>query len=587
VLSCSSNNQKQQTDNKSPGSLRSALIAASTANFPVTINFDLPADSTILLVTTGGNDNLPVLTNINLTVNGTLPDGSRVTIGFNMGDANSEYPIFRLTGTTNTAFVNVVFRATYFELLVGSPSLSFDNCELYGLPQLTAAVSGILLEAGKVLMRNSAVRGFIRMDYGGVFHVPSGSTNPTIDLADCVFEDNMAGYGGVFFAGPPLVLKVIRTSFVNNRAVGEGGAVWLSQASSVTFEDSAFISNSAFDGGALWLNQLSSQFTLLRCRFASNIAIGNEDLGYGGAIFNKGHDAQQSLIKQCVFEDNAASVLGGGIYFTDARQPVTITECLFFRNTASNGVGGAVFVLASAQTQPHIIAHTTFEQNSAIQGGGITVLGLGAIIVAHTTFFNNSASNGLSLYSLIGGSDAAVIDVYNSVLVGDPAVNPNPKKRQILGTISSTPSGPGYYLQNCFLANNDTSLVPAGTLRADNAFLGPLVAVDSSKPWTASRLPLQDSPLVDAAGALPAALDNVGSVDQRGNTLVVGAAADIGAVEQGECVALIARVSWLLALRYSTHADREGRERIGLHAVWSVHSAVGALGWLACFSHLS
>jgi len=175
------------------------------------------------------------------------------------------------------------------------------------------------------------------------------------------------------------------------------------------------------------------------------------------------------------------------------------------------------------------------EQNSAgSEGGGVYVDSYGAIAVAHTTFFNNSASDGLALFSSTTGS----IDVYNSVMVGDPAVDPNANKRQVMGPISSTPSGPGYYLQNCFLGNDDSSLVPIDTLRADNPMLGPLLAVDSSKPWTASRSPLAGSPLLEAAGALPAALDNVGSVDQRGNARVGGAAAVIGAVE-GECFALL------------------------------------------------
>jgi len=543
---CSPGPIEQHTTDEadSTWSFRSALIAASTATFPVTINFDLPANSTILLNTTAGNALPALFNNIHLTVNGTLPDGSRVTIGDNSA-ADAEYPLFLVAGNANAAFVNIVFRATFFELSGGrtpDASLLFDSCELYGTaPTEFGGPAIFIAPGGELSMRNSAARNFRSSTFGGVIQVPSiASSVTTIDMTDCLFENNVA-------SDPAYIkLTVIRTKFVNNQASqAYGGAIEL-KASSVTFTDSEFIGNSAFlTGGAICMLKISSLFEMLRCRFSHNSA------DVGGAIVLDAHYAQQSLIKQCVFQDNTAVVIGGAMHLNEAVEPVTITECLFLRNKAVNARGGAMIVINLSKIKPHIISHTTVEQNSAgTDGGGFSVNAYGSIIVAHTTFFGNSASDGMALFSAASPSDAAVIDVYNSVLVGDPAVAADPNKKQILGPISTNPSGTGHYLQNCFVANNDASLVPNGTLRADTPLLGPLLAVDSSKPWTASRSPLQDSPLVDAAGALPAALDNVGSVDQRGNPRVAGAAADIGSVEQGECVALIACVCWLLALRY-------------------------------------
>lgn len=282
-------------------SFRSALIAASTAQFPVTINFDLPANSTILLDTTGGNT-LPMLTGINLTVNGTLPDGSRVTIG-DSSAADSTYPTFQLTGTANTAFTNIVFRATFFQVTGGSPdaTLSFYSCELYGTAPVDISGSAILLQSGKLSMLNSAARDFRSSSFGGVIRVPSGSSNPTtVDLTDCHFENNVAKEGGAIKSSSTYMnLTGIRTKFVNNQARQYfGGAINLYQASSVSIEDSEFIGNSAASisgaGGAIFMEQSSSLFTLLRCRFAQNSA------GAGGAILLDKHAAAQTLIKQCV-----------------------------------------------------------------------------------------------------------------------------------------------------------------------------------------------------------------------------------------------------------------------------------------------
>jgi len=132
-----------------------------------------------------------------------------------------------------------------------------------------------------------------------------------------------------------------------------------------------------------------------------------------------------------------------------------------------------------------------------------------------------------------------VIDIYNSVMVGDPNVAAaDPNKAQIAGPISPTASGAGSHLKNCLVANDSSLVSNNTTLRANDPLLGPLLAVDGSKPWTASRSPLQGSPVLDAAGPLPSGLQPFSSVDQRGNTRVVGGKADIGSVEQRECFVL-------------------------------------------------
>jgi len=228
-----------------------------------------------------------VLTGINLTVNGTLPDSSRVTIG-DSSAADSTYPTFQLTGTANTAFTNIVFRAssptfTFFQVTARSPdaSLSFDSCELYGTAPVDISGSGILLQSGKLSMRTSAARDFGSSSSsslgGGVIQVPSGSSNPTtVDLTDCHFENNVGKEGGAIQSSSTYFkLTVIRTKFVNNQALGfNSGAIKLDEASSVSIEDSEFIGNRAqFSGGAIYLYQTSSQLTLLRGRFAQNSAL--------------------------------------------------------------------------------------------------------------------------------------------------------------------------------------------------------------------------------------------------------------------------------------------------------------------------
>jgi hypothetical protein len=153
---------------------------------------------------------------------------------------------------------------------------------------------------------------------------------------------------------------VTNSSFSNNVATGQAGALWVMDAPT-TISNSTFYANkvtgsgSGNVGGAL---TLFAPTTLVNSTFSSNSAGGQ-----GGALWNK----------------------------TD---PTTIVNSTFVNNqvtgTVSSANGGALALHA-----PTTIINTTIANNSAgwVGGGIVADTGL-AVSVANTLFVNNTAANG-------------------------------------------------------------------------------------------------------------------------------------------------------------------------------------------------
>ncbi len=253
--------------------------------------------------------------------------------------------------------------------------------------------------------------------------------------------------------------------------------------------------------------------------------------GNGGGVLAGG---TLSVVRS-VFTGNTAALSGGGAY---AHLDATIVDSAFSGNDAgaSNGGGGI-------QSDANItVTGSTFDSNTAGEGGGIGAQG--TVTLTNSTITGNTAVEG-------GGEGGGVSSV-TAVLVYATVVDntaPTGANFDLLflesfGSVVALPQGGGL---NCdiggggsstshgynfsddtscgFTASTDTQGATAGDPQ-----LGTLA--DNGGP-TATRLPLEGSPLIDAIPNSACQSDGASGVttDQRGVTRPQRDGCDIGAVE--------------------------------------------------------
>ena len=223
---------------------------------------------------------------------------------------------------------------------------------------------------------------------GGAIYVELKSTLlATIELSNVVFESNSATNGGALY-----VLNLSHNNFVGNNALKQGGAIYVELISTVlaTIElsDTVFESNSASNGGALYV--LTYRDTI----DTDNITlINNRATDSGGAMYLSNSFINTGNVFQVI--NNTATNTGGGIVLHESvlevcniekeQEEASLTVFLNNRVTASNGKGGAIFILAEIDCFP-IIGQCQ-----------IRVVGCNTTR-KYLQFGNNYANNGSILY---------------------------------------------------------------------------------------------------------------------------------------------------------------------------------------------
>ncbi|MDO5859145.1 right-handed parallel beta-helix repeat-containing protein [Methanobrevibacter sp.] len=183
--------------------------------------------------------------------------------------------------------------------------------------------------------------------------------------------------------------------FENNTAVINGGAIdWHAGATNGRIEDSSFENNSAgANGGAVFW--YGTDGTIVGSNFTNNRALGDEtgtygSSGEGGAVIWTGSNG---LVDGCIFENNSAKSNGGAVYLRDLDtgdcDNTTFKNSKFINNTASRE-GGAIDWNEGATNGA--IINSTFEDNSAYDGGAVSWTGHNGQII-DSNFTNNNASN--------------------------------------------------------------------------------------------------------------------------------------------------------------------------------------------------
>ncbi len=306
------------------------------------------------------------------------------------------------------------------------------------------------------------------VDGGAVAFSPNSSSyklSPKIDAleaVDCTFTENHAdGNGGAWYltgrnAGTEK-LVFTRTSWLNNSAGGQGGAIMLAPGWKYTniqsgnlqasWEGGSFEANQAgTDGGAICANQWQlkgnsvdfrenhaesnggaialqdtvdgilvnhrSEFSL--CQFAGNDA--RQDGGAIHAAFSVGNLLASCSLKisDGTFGDNTATGNGGAVSFSGSgNATMTISGSTLSSNSAQQS-GGAVSYGGSENAHFSIL-NSLFARNRAEENGGGLLLN-GAATLRNLTIVENQSNIGGGLHASGDG-----VLVTNTVLWGNRA----------------------------------------------------------------------------------------------------------------------------------------------------------------------
>lgn len=199
--------------------------------------------------------------------------------------------------------------------------------------------------------------------------------NGTLHVSNVTMLSGASSVGGaVAAAGATLTFN--GTSFLNNSAVFDGGALWLSDSTASLSGDTEFVGNSADSGGAMLVLDGSSVSWTGDTKFTSNAALA--DGGAVGSVALSDSSPQSSALSidgPTVFSENTAELNGGALALLGGLSVQFGTwDARFVENTAGMA-GGAVYV--SQTPVGPTFSNVSFISNSAEVGGAVSLVGSG------------------------------------------------------------------------------------------------------------------------------------------------------------------------------------------------------------------
>jgi predicted outer membrane repeat protein len=409
--------------------------------------------------------------------------------GFDDGNPSLESTYIYLPETSGAAVLNLnsspTFRNCIFEENVcfgaDASSAGAGTCNINSSPLLENCV-----------FRANVVTGFDSEYYGGAM----ANYNSSLWLRNCSFIENMAefSYGGGIYSEESSLSLTGCTFRGNEVGGGSGGAIFVGGGNSAltecmfeeneaylfgggmcisdgrtTLTDCVLTNNSASEGGGVYSNFRNS-LILRGCRFVGNSAASGGAVQNSGAWYNDPNST--TLITDCVFIANQA-YLGGGIHNGWNRKNLTVVNCVFAGNSASNA-GGGIYNDDCEQ----VLINCTFASNSA---------SVGSAFASDLYFLPNPSSYQISNCifwdgenGIRCGDDSAITITYSDVEGGWPGE----------GNIDADPCfvAPGYWDANGtpddanddFWLNGDYHLLDGSSCidAGDNTAVPPSITTD-------------------------------------------------------------------------------------------------------------
>ena len=215
--------------------------------------------------------------------------------------------------------------------------------------------------------------------------------NASLHVSDVGLSSGSSVVGGAITVSTSNV-TLTRTHFSGNKAKGMGGALYVTDYSTILFDGNAtsFINNSAVGiGGVLYASRSCTiRFSGEEAHFLHNVA--GEP---GGAIAIE--QSELWFTGRVRFDNNTSGYTGGAINIADGSSASWNGSIFFTKNTAELG-GGALAVYMSSWVSRSGRAY--FEFNQALMGGGaIYIKEANVSWVGNAGFTSNAASFGGAL----------------------------------------------------------------------------------------------------------------------------------------------------------------------------------------------
>jgi len=231
----------------------------------------------------------------------------------------------------------------------------------------------------------------------------------------------------IFYLNAPgqMPVKLSELTFTGGRASGRGGAI-LNVDEALTIDNCVFRSNTASEaGGAVGLGRAVSNLIIRGSVFTNNTAAD------GGALFVS--NGSTLVLDASTLDGNKAvptassTGSGGAIYFGIPTGPSTfdISNSTFANNTAA--LGGAVYVTSLKSRVTNSIVNSTISGNAATVDGGAIVIGTlgslnGVLAVQSSTITENRAANGTGGGLLMQGTQPGKFVITSSVISRNTAM---------------------------------------------------------------------------------------------------------------------------------------------------------------------
>ena len=327
-------------------------------------------------------------------------------------DANVELNELRLIeGKISADFVGANGGAIH-----NASTLELRGVEL--TDNMTDGRGGAVFNSGQLTVADSTLRdNHSGAGGGGIF------SNPQLVVSDSTLEGNSVGNqhnvgsgGGIYLSGDDGRASISRSELIANHADSFGGGLY-SDATSVEITNSRLSLNSAGRGGGAMRVDDAVELHVVRSDFLENRAV--ED---GGAVLLKDGPG---VFDNVDFQGNLAEGTGGALYALDAS--VRATDTMFENNEAIRGGGAYIDgddSIGDGRSLAVDFIDTVFLDNQGTSGGGLYLTNVHADVEG-SSFLNNEASRGGAVYVDTGELNITESDVRGNAarLFGGGIVN--------------------------------------------------------------------------------------------------------------------------------------------------------------------
>lgn len=302
----------------------------------------------------------------------------------------------------NCAFINN--KAEMGGAIENKGDLTMNNSTL--TENIANLEGGAIQNIGNLNLRDSIIVENKAEEYGGAIHNIKGEANiiktefrknltnkdggailnrDKLKLIESFLIENKAERYGGGIQNREGELEINKTSFIDNIANLNGGAIMNNSEWMIVINESEFTNNYSWrDGGAIY--NFRGKLTIMKTTLNNN-KIG---YGYGGAISNI---EKELIIKNSNLYDNTA---GGGGAVSNSKGEVNIVETILNNNIAKN-IGGAIYNFDGEL----ILRKSTLSNNTASEDGGAIYSQIKKNINLKTCEMKNNSPNNIGHYKLV------------------------------------------------------------------------------------------------------------------------------------------------------------------------------------------